>query len=361
MLDNARTVRMERNMIQRFGRVAKRFGAGINKALRFTVAGGAIAMLAAAIIDPIREADEKVNAILAKIGDLNTRARQFGTDISNYAAFQSGASAKGIDEGDLITILTRIQTLVSAAKAGDNNVLSQFKDETDMVKVFIEITKALQAMDTASRINFEKQIFGQRQIGKVEDFIMSPIEEFIRNEITRGFGKSNVQNRLTQGYALSEFQQYRKAEREFNDLISTTKAIQDAGGKSLLAAQDELERGRNNRTNKQIDSFEVLSQMQNDIEEILLSIKLTGTTLIALLSPLTEALKTIAEYMPGIAKFLNKWLGGKDDYRNDPKMKAFIEEQREQRNKDGQRRAEVNMKNRIMLKKRGINPYDNQR
>jgi hypothetical protein len=272
MLDNSKLKQMETTLSRRFSNVARKFGSGLKNALRLGLTGGAIgasfALLSNALLNPLREADEKINAILAKAGDIKTRAAQFGINEADYFAFQASAASKGIDEGSLITILTRMQTMIGEARAGKENALIQYKDESNMVKVFIGVSKALQKItDNEKRVKIEAEIFGGKAVGRLENFIMSDIEANTW-KLTKGYIKNKVNQELRRQAQLEQEQQFMATRRAVDEQINTGKKTNF----QAIKQQDEAARLDNRRTAGNIERYKYLAGINNKLQELQISI-----------------------------------------------------------------------------------------
>jgi hypothetical protein len=266
MLDTSKLKQMETRLTQRFSNVARKFGRGLQGAIRFGLTGGAIgvsfAMLSNAILNPLREADEKINTILAKAGDIKTRATQFGTDEAQYFAFQSVAMAKGVEEGDLINIMTRLQTMIGEARLGKENILSAYKNETDMVKVFVEISKVLAGMEATERGKLEAQIFGQRAVGKLESFITSDIEKTAQ-QITVGRSETKVAQELKRQAVLQEAQSLKATQRSYEEQLDTGRKFNEG----TIESQAEAKELENRRVAANVAIYNHLSKLNNKLQE----------------------------------------------------------------------------------------------
>lgn len=303
MLDESKAKRIESSLVKRFGSVAKKFGRGIKNALKFGITGGGIATVLSAILQPLKEADEKLNAILAKADNVGTRAQQFGTNAADYLAFQESAGSKGISEDELVNILGRMQTLIGEAKLGKDNVLSNFKDETDMIKVFVNLTKALNGLDNETRAKYESTIFGRRAVGKLEDFITSDIEALGR-EITGRMSKERANRELARLGMVEDEQSILRSRRDFEDTFDAAKNITY----STVQAQDKNERNKNERANQKMSNYEMYAKIQDTVDKLLLAVTNITTPLLQVISPLVDLIAWGASYLPPLAKQLKDFM-----------------------------------------------------
>src|SRR4051812_42229231 len=90
-LDNSDMNNMERTLTSRFGRVAKKFSAGLKAAVIL----GAGAALLEKVLNPLNETREAIDRTLNKSSDLTTSAKQFGSTPGELLRLQGLAGAKG--------------------------------------------------------------------------------------------------------------------------------------------------------------------------------------------------------------------------------------------------------------------------
>ncbi len=322
MLDESKTRKMESTLVKRFQRVSRTFGRGLKNAFKFGLMGGAVSGTLAAILQPLRDADEKLNSVLAKADNVGTRAKQFGTTAADYLAFQAAASAKGLNEEQIVQWLTRMQSLIGEAKAGGTSAgakaLRSYKNETDMLKVFFNVANALRNMDNTARIKFESDIFGQRAAGKLEEFITSDIEALSRS-ITKGISRDAANRESTRLGALEDEQGLLRAMREFEDFF-------DAGNNitaETVRSQNQNEVNKNDMVNKKLTNYEMYAKIQNTVDKLLIAVTNITTPLFQVITPLVDLISWGASYLPPLIKkldtfisetvpvFFNKFKGGK--------------------------------------------------
>lgn len=270
MLDAAKARQIETTLTHRFTNVARKFGRGLKNAMRFGLTGGAIgagfAMLSNAILNPLREADQKINDILAKADNIGTRAKQFGTNEADYFALQAVAALKGVQEADLVNILTRMQTMVGDAALGEKNALVNYKDETNMVKVFLDVVKELNKLNDTEKSAMQAQIFGQKAVGKLADFTDKnfDIEAESRNLMSEaGATREGVQRRSKQLGVLEDYQSRLREITAAQDYLNTGKGIT----KTTLDAQNLAAQNQNRRIASYMDMYDYLSTLNNSLQE----------------------------------------------------------------------------------------------
>lgn len=279
MLDATKARQIETALTRRFANVARKFGRGLNNAMRFGITGGVIgasfAMFSNAILNPLREADQKINDILAKADNVGTRAKQFGSNEADYFALQSVAAFKGVQETDLINILTRMQTMIGNAALGEENALLNYKNEKNMVKVFLEVVKELNKLNDTEKSAIQAQIFGQKAVGKLAEFTDKDFD--IETESRRlmreaGVTRENVQRRSEHLGALEDYQSRLREIRAARDYVRI--GIE----KKQVEEQNVAEENKNLRAANYMAMYEHLAKIDNALQllQITMSEQLTG-------------------------------------------------------------------------------------
>lgn len=195
-LDNGDLSRMERTLNSRFGRVAKKFGKGLVAAL----AGGGIAGVALGFIDkllnPLKETQDAIDRVLNQGDDIVTNAKQFGTTAGKLFKLQQIAKSTGLDPDSLFMLMTKFQTAVAEAAADPTKATSVRKfvpapiidpatgeqrinpisgkpefQEQDTAEAFFQFIQSLRKMDKTSKLLVQQEVFGEKQVLKMSDFL----------------------------------------------------------------------------------------------------------------------------------------------------------------------------------------------
>ena len=272
MLDTASTQRMEATLSRRFSGVARKFGRGLSNATRLALTGGAIGAgfvaLSAAVLNPLREADQKINDILAKADNIGTRSKQFGTTNADYFALQSVANNKGVSEGDLTNMLSRVQNLIGEAKLGKDNVLSNFKGETDMMQALLKIKDNLNNItDNEKRAAMENDIFGSKLSGKAAEFMSKyfDIAAASRDMMEKaGATRQQAENRSKELGSLEDAQALLKEITAIKDYLNNSKSV-----------TREVVEAQNARTEKQNEITSANMKFYTDFSKVAISLQET--------------------------------------------------------------------------------------
>lgn len=272
-LDNKDLKAMETALQGRFTKLAKGFGKGLKGA----VMGGGIAGIAMGLIDkllnPLKEVQEAIERTLATSDDLSTNAKQFNTSSGKLFKLVTLAKASGLDEGSLYTLMAKFQTAVAQAKANPNDdSVSSVKNYTghkDTSEAFFGFIQQLQKMDSNQRVLIQSQVFGEKQILKMADFLMSDF-----GQLSKGTGITGVSsNKLTQSIEklgnLNDLKDTLSAKRGVGDIQNKANAINSGMIHNMdKSAQIELD-----RENQKIKSYNDLAALSQTTASILFKIE----------------------------------------------------------------------------------------
>lgn len=217
--------KMERSLTQRFGRIAKKFGKGLTASL----AGGGIAGLALGLIDkllnPLKETQEAIDRALKRGDDVVTNAKQFGTTAGKLFKLQALGKATGLDPEQLDVLLTKFQGAVAQAKANpqDESASSvrQFRNDTDMAESFFQFIQQLKKMDKNQQVLVQTQVFGEKQILKMADFLQTDF-----TKIAPTFGAADKATPGLEKLAeMNDLKDLRASQQDFNDTLKKAGII----------------------------------------------------------------------------------------------------------------------------------------
>lgn len=301
ILDEAKAKKIENSLVKRFQKVSKTFGSGLKNAVKFGLTGGAIGLVMGALLNPIKEADEKLNSTLAKASDITTRAKQFGSTSVDYLALQTVAQSKGVDLGTLISCLSRIQQKIGEAKQGEDNELSEFKNETDIVSAFVKILNSLNVYGkkegNEKRAYLEGQIFGSKSVGKLEILFQADINK-LAQMFTSGHTREGDTKEINRISGLEAKQSELGAKREYDDFFYAGKEITV----NSVISQDKHEKNKNELANKKLSNYEMYASMQETVDKLLLSVSNIATPLVKVVMPLVNLIGWGADKLPIFTK-----------------------------------------------------------
>lgn len=170
-LDELEANKMERSLSQRFSRIAKGFGKGLKIA--------SVAALGSAVLDklinPLQEIKAAIDRTLGKADDIVTNARQFGSTTENLLKVRSLGNVRGLTDENVDMLLTKFQGAVAQASLDptnpQNSAVANYVGEKDTALAFYNFITQLQKMDKTNQVLIQQQVFGEKQILKMAEFL----------------------------------------------------------------------------------------------------------------------------------------------------------------------------------------------
>lgn len=262
---------MQDSLQSRFTKLTKSFGKGLVAALK----GGGIAGIALGLIDkllnPLKEVQEAIDRTLKTSDDLATNAKQFNTSTGKLAKLVTLAKSTGLDEQGLFTLINKFQTAVAQAKADpkDENVNSvrNFVNQKDTAEAFFGFITQLQKMDKNQQLLIQEQVFGEKQILKMAEFLQQGAAGFEKLAKITGIDKVTAQtagSKIDKNAELSDLRDALKAGAEFKDIMNKSAVIDEA----MIRNIDKNERLALERENQKIKSYNDLAALSQTAEKI---------------------------------------------------------------------------------------------
>ncbi len=256
--DTSSMQKMEKDMNGRFNKVTKRFGQGLAKAgkmLKFTAFTTMATGLVAQILSPLNDINSALDNILAKSSDIKDQAYNMDTSVGMYAAMQSAAAAKGIDQAQFNMMGQRIMELVGAAKNGEDNVLSKYKNEKDMGLVLYKVVEALKNMGPgAERAAMASQIFGGRISGRMSGLLDTGFDEPLK-QVMKGVNLQELEAAVKGLDAKSNLQSALRANLDLRDIVAKNGRISN----KIIRTQNQYEHVRAATQNAKFKDYENLA------------------------------------------------------------------------------------------------------
>ena len=318
-MDSSDLKKLEDQLQSRFTKISKKFGKGLMDVLK----GGGIAGLALGLIDkllnPLQAVQESIDRMLKTSDDLATQANQFNTSSGKlFKLVQIGKSA-GLDQEGLFTLITKFQTAVAQAKADPNDqsvsAVRNFTNEKDTALNFFNFIQSLQKLDRNQQLLVQQQVFGEKQIGKMSEFLnLDFAQQFKATGLDKvsseKFTKAN--DKLAK---LSDLADILKVKNENQDLINKAGVINE----SMIRQRAKSDALALEKENLQIKSYNDLAAISDTVSKIMLIVE-QGVGLIGkLINMVTPFINQATDFM---AKFLKSPLmrgvrglfgGGKDE------------------------------------------------
>ena len=318
-MDSSDLKKLEDQLQSRFTKISKKFGKGLMDVLK----GGGIAGLALGLIDkllnPLKAVQESIDRTLKTSDDLATQANQFNTSSGKlFKLVQIGKSA-GLDQEGLFTLITKFQTAVAQAKADPNDqsvsAVRNFTNEKDTVANFFNFIQQLQKMDRNSQLLVQQQIFGEKQIGKMSEFLnLNFAKQFRATGLDRKSSETFTKA-IDKMAKLSDLADILKVKNENKDIIDKSRVINE----SMIKQRAKSDALALEKENLQIKSYNDLAAISDTVSKIMLIVE-QGVGLIGkLINMITPIINQATDFMQ---KFLKSPLmrlgrglfgGGKDE------------------------------------------------
>lgn len=306
-IDNSDLNKMERTLTRRFAKIAKGFGKGVVGAL----AGGGLAGIGLSFLDkilnPLKDVQEAIDRSLKRGDDIVTNARQFGTTPARLAKLQAIGQSTGLDPESLSMLLTKFQTAVAEAQQDPKKVTSvrNFANEKDIAGAFLEFVRELQKLPTEKQVLVQQEVFGEKQILKMADFLQADFDKLIA-EIKAP--PAEVLNRaLNKLGDVNDRQDMLKATQELNDLVAKANRIQaDFVDQRIKGEQVDLD-----RENRRIESYKSLASISETSSRILQIVEGGALKVGDLLTKVTNLSGNVEKFINASQSFFKRWGGGK--------------------------------------------------
>lgn len=284
--------KMERQLSTRFGNVAKKFGKGMLNVLK----GGGIAGIAFGLIDkllnPLKETQEAIDRTLKHSDDVVTNAKQFGTTPGSLLKLQKLAKSTGLPEESLNILLTKFSTAVAEAQADktkDTSVRS-FVNDKDMANAFFNFIQSLQRMDPKAQLRVQTEVFGEKQILKMAQFLQTDFAKQVQFTGLDKFSTEKVDSALEKTANLNNLKEALEVNREVKDLIKKA-TLMNEGMVRTMDASAKLELNRENDRIAQFQSLSKISDASTKIVSMLEQLLTYVAKLVDKVTGLTEAIK----------------------------------------------------------------------
>lgn len=268
-LDGSALAKMERDLGSRLGRVAKKFGSQIGNLFK----GGGIAGAALALIDkilnPLKEVQEAMDRTLSMSDDLATNAGQFNTTTGKLFKLTQLGKATGLGQDNLFQLMTKFQTAVAQAKANPNDdsvsSVRNFMDTEDTAEGFFQFIQSLQKMDKSTQVRVQEQIFGEKQILKMADFLQSDFPKLFQKIGLDKVTTEKLTTSIEKLANLNDLADTLTAQRETTDIIKKSGIITE----SMILAKNNAEKQALERENARIKGYENLQAITQTVDKIM--------------------------------------------------------------------------------------------
>lgn len=283
---------MQNALQSRFTKLTKSFGKGLVGAIK----GGGIAGIALGLIDkllnPLKEVQEAIERTLTASDDLSTNAKQFNTSSGKLFKLVTLAKASGLDESNLYMLITKFQTAVAEAQANPNNpavsAVRNYTGHADTSEAFFGFIQELQKLDTNQKVLVQQQIFGEKQILKMADFLNQDFNQLAKQSGVSGIRSEKLTNSIEKLGGLNDLKDILAARRGLGDINNKAGAINESMIRNMhKSAEIELA-----RENQKIKSYNDLAALSQTTANILFKIE--------------EGVAMIGKFIPVVTENFNK-------------------------------------------------------
>ena len=316
-LDNKDLKAMEKSLQSRFTRIAKGFGKGLGNVLK----GGGLLGIGLGILDkvlnPLKETQEAIDRMLTSSDDIATNARAFDTTSGKLFKLIQLGQATGLDQDGLFTLIQKFQTAVAQAKADPNDAsvssVRNFVGQEDTAEGFFNFIQSVQRMDKSSQLLVQKQVFGEKQILKMADFLQSDFSELAKEIGLDRVGSDKLGRAVDKGSSLKDLTDVLTARRNIVDIQAKAGVINEG----MIRAKDKSERIALERENARISSYTDLATISQTTDKIMGLLDKGIGQLGSFISFLTPAVNKIIAALETFAKSpmvrgVGKWFGKGD-------------------------------------------------
>lgn len=284
----------ENRLMKVFNRVTNGFKNGFAKAWKGLKIGSGIMGMATALtalLNPLSALNDRINATLTKAGSIKDRAAGAGTDIKTYLALQGYAASKNISEETLSSAISRMQVLIGDAKAGNENALSNYADETDMGKVFYNVMNQLSKLQGPDRAAMAAEIFGKNALVGLGPLLTEGFRKDTFNELLNGIDLGAVEKGVYQLDDRANQKAKYDVRREWRDMVAKGEKITP----DIIKFQAAQEAKKLEGENRNLNNYESLSAIEQSVQ----SIKNDMATIVSWFDPiiilLAGALKVVCD------------------------------------------------------------------
>lgn len=299
-LDDKALRDMERNLSSRFMKVAKGFGKGIAGIFKGGGLIGAGLALVDKLLNPLKDTQEAIDRMLSKSDDIATNAGQFDTTTGRLFKLVQLAKSTGLDQDNLFTLITKFQTAVAEARANPSqpSAVRNYTAEQDTAVAFFEFIQALQKMDKSQQVLVQSQVFGEKQILRMADFLQT---DFGRKMAEVGLDKTSSDKFTTsieKLAGLNDMADALTARREAQDVIAKAGVINS----SMINARDQSERIALQKENERIKSYNDLAAISDTSNKIMGLIEQGLAMIGSFINVVTPTLQRMADSLSNVMK-----------------------------------------------------------
>lgn len=297
-LDTASAKQAENSLSKRFGRVSKKFGAGLKGAIKGNLLFMSLGFIAG-MLNPLKDVEERFRALMGEGNDLRESAEIAGTTPAKMQVLRDTAFVTGnITPDKLDGMLKSFMNAVDKArieqseiiKSGDptrklseeSSFVKDWLNSTDMAEAFSEFLQSLKPLGKST-------IEGKEVINGTELALRNKVETSVLGEQQRGGAKRFIETDFAEAYKSVSANDPNAVNRATDNITkqSTIDRLLEVNRKRddfvAMAGQLNTSRVVDMQTRQQVDdkkiqdqarAYETLSSMASGLNEIISTMKI---------------------------------------------------------------------------------------
>lgn len=275
--------KLENDLNQRFGRVAKKFGGALRtgiSGLKGVLAGvfttatlGAMTAIGSVIMammtNPINSLNQAIDNALGKADNIATRAGQIGTTSGKLLQIQAVAESAGVKNFDMI--ISRFQTELQKSRTGESDLLKEFAGEEDTLEAFVKVIDSIKQLKPAEQNLMISKIFGERANLQLAEFMQADLVGR-RKQIFGNRSEKELTSAVDRLGKAEDLQAILRQKTAVDDLLTKSRLINEG----TVRMQNAHERSQLVQENKQMGAygdFAKLALMQQDLRNLMTDIQ----------------------------------------------------------------------------------------
>lgn len=309
-LDEADAKKAELSLSQRFGRVARRFGTGLKTAIKGTILGIGLGLLAK-LLNPLNELEDRIKKLLGQAEDTRDLADKYGATEGQVLKLQALAESSGLKPDQLEGMMEAFRkaveeerALIDSGKATKEQAAFSYANDKNLLEgffTFVQSLKTLGDANPAGRRNIERQVFGDTLFGAQRRFV----DTNFSNEVKGLPSADAFQNAAENAVARADQLRRATVRNESNDFIRSGNSITASVVQGIL----QREQRERDKDFAQLQGYETLKRAADAIE--ILSTVIQGiqtavinglSTIVLHLGNIGAFFKKIEPYVPGFLK-----------------------------------------------------------
>lgn len=301
----------------RFKKIAKGFGKGLIDTIKGGGFGDILGKAADRLLAPLKEVQEAIDKTLHSSDDIATMAEQFNTSSGKLFKLVQLGKATGIDQEQLFTLITKFQTAVAQAKINPEdqsvNSVKNFVGKKDTGDAFFDFISQLRKLTAEQRVLVEGQIFGEKQVNKVADFVQTDLDAVAKRIGIASVGSDIVSKKINKLAGLNDLTDELSAGQGFKDTLKKADLINETTVRDR-AAQEQRSLDKENKRIASYDNLQTIATVAENVDAaidgVVLKLGELSTKVIPAVEKIASKVEAFAQ-SPTMRGVFNMF-GGKD-------------------------------------------------